>query len=165
MNRCSILCVLSAFIVVAGCNRFTPVTKDLAPTASLTLYEGLPHQSWEAELLEKELEAKKTITVQGFPFYERPLVVTAADVAELRGLSAAPDTFSPYRGPKMCGGFHPDYCLSWQDGETKYELLICFGCHEMKFFAPNHEAIADIQAEALARFEAVLKKYRDQRPK
>src|SRR5215211_6479570 len=164
MNRCLLFCVLSTLLVVAGCDRrsrFTPITKNIAHGSSLTLYEGLPHQAWEAELLKKELEAKETITVHGFPFYERPLPVAALDVEELRRLSAARESFSPYAGPKACGGYHPDYCLSWKDGEVTYELLICFSCHEMKFYGPKHEALADIRKDAFERFEAILKKYRD----
>jgi hypothetical protein len=170
MTRCLLLCVLSAlmFFFAAGCDkrsRFTPVTKGMSQTSSLTLYEGLPHQAWEGELLKQELAAKRTVTIHEFPFYQRPLPVASADVEELRGLSAAVDSFSSYAGPKLCGGFHPDYCLSWKDGATTYELLICFGCHEMKFYGPKHEALADIRKDAFERFEAILKKYRDQRPK
>jgi len=137
----------------------------MSPDAPLTLYEGLPHQSWEPELLKNELAAKKTITIHGFPFYEHPLSVAAADADELRRLSTAADSFSSYGGPKACGSYHPDYCLSWKDGSTVYELLICFGCHEMKFYSPSQDVLADVQKDAFYRFEAILKKYRDQRPK
>ncbi len=74
--------------------------------------------------------------IQGFPFYEQPLSIAATDVEELRRLSAAADSFAPYGGPKDCGGYHPDYCLSWKDGANTYELLICFNCQEMKIYGP-----------------------------
>ena len=168
MTRCLLPLVLSASIFFeAGCGKrshFTPVTKSMSQGASLTLYEGLPHQSWEGELLQKELATKKTVTIHGFPFYERPLSVAAADVEELRRLSAATDSFSPYGGPKACGGYHPDYCLSWKDGATTYELLICFGCHEMELYGPQQDFLADIRPDAFTQFETTLKKYRDQRP-
>jgi hypothetical protein len=170
MNRCLILYVLSASVVFfgAGCDNrsgVNPITTGMSQASSLTLYEGLPHHSWEGELLKKELATKKTVTIHGFPFYERPLHVAAADVDELRRLSISADSFSPYGGPKACGGYHPDYCLSWKDGGTTYELLICFGCHEMKFFSPKQEWLADIGKEAFEQFESVLEKYREQRPK
>jgi hypothetical protein len=170
MTRCLLLFVLSASMILfgAGCGKrshFPLVTKGVSQSSSLTLYEGLPHQGWEADLLKKELATKRTVTIRGFPFYERPLSVAAADVEELRRLCAAADSFSTYAGPKACGGYHPDYCLSWKDGATTYELLICFGCHEMKFFDPKHEELVDIRKDAFERFEAILKKYRDQRPK
>lgn len=169
MTRCLLLFALSASIFFgAGCGKhshFTPATEGLRQGSSLTLYEGLPHQSWEGELLQKELATKKTVTIHGFPFYERPLSIAAADVEELRRLCFAADSFSPYGGPKACGAYHPDYCLSWKDGATTCELLICFGCHEMKFFSLKQEELADIRKDAYNRFAAILQKYRDQRPK
>jgi len=170
MTRSLLLFALAASTLFfgAGCGKrshFTPVTKGMSQASALTLYECLPHQSWEGELLKKELATKKTITIHGFPFYERPLSIAAADVEELRRLSVAADSFSPYGGPKACGGYHPDYCLAWKDGPTTYELLICFGCHEMKLFSPKQEELADIRKDAFERFETILKKYQDQRPK
>ena len=65
-----------------------------------------------------------------------------------------------YMGEKLCGGYHPDYCLRWEDDTDTYDLMICFGCCEMKFYGPENYLIADIKAE----FETLLEKYRDQRP-
>jgi len=76
------------------------ISKSIPSSAALKLYEGLPHQSWESDLLKKELAEKKTVLLHGFPFYERPLSVTAADVETLRRLSTARGSFSAYRGPK-----------------------------------------------------------------
>ncbi len=168
MNRCILTCVFLVLIWGSGCegdSRFTPITKDIGRGSSLTLYEGLPHQSWDAELLKKELATKKTVTIHGYPFYERPLSVSPTDVEKLRGLSAAAASFSPYGGPKACGAYHPDYCLSWKEGEAVYDLLICFSCHEMKFYGPKHESLADIRKDAFDQFQVILKRYQDQRPK
>jgi cytochrome c553 len=144
---------------------FAPISKGINHASSLTLYEGLPHQTWEPEVLAKELATKKTIVRHEFPFYERPLPVAAGDVEALRRLSAAGESFAPYLGPKNCGGYHPDYCLAWKDAETTYELLICFGCHEMKLYGPKQEMLVDIKKEPFTQFEKTLQKYQAQRPK
>jgi len=177
MNRRLFLLHLPAYALLfgTGCDRpsfnakdrseFAPISKGIGRASSLTLYEGLPHQSWEADELKNELATKKTVSLHGFPFYERPLTIAAADVEKLRRLSRAAGSFSSYGGPKPCGGYHPDYCLAWKDGEASYELLICFNCHEMKLYGPKQEILADIRSQAFTQFESTLKKYRDQCPK
>ena len=146
-------------------SQFTPISEGIRRASSLTLYEGLPHQMWEADQFKKELATKKTIRIHDFPFYERPLVLAADEIEPLRRLSAAGSSYTTYGGPKLCGGYHPDYCLTWKDGEATYQLLICFGCHEMKLYGPKSELIVDIGDDAFKAFAAALKKHRDQRPK
>jgi hypothetical protein len=85
MSRNLLPFVFSASTILfgVGCDQrsqFPPVSKGTSQTLSLTLYEGLPHQTWETELLIKELATKKTIDIHGYPFYERPLRVSADDV-------------------------------------------------------------------------------------
>ena len=145
--------------------QFTPISEGIRRASSVTLYEGLPHQTWEADQLKKELATKKTVSFHDFPFYERPLMLAADEVEPLRRLSTAGSSYTTYGGPKACGGYHPDYCLTWKDGDATYQLLICFGCQEMKLYGPNSELIVDIGEEAFRAFEAALKKHRDQRPK
>lgn len=145
--------------------RFKPVSVGIRRATALTLYEGLPHPVWEAESLKKELTSgKKIMRAQGFPFYARPLPLRAAAVERLRVLCADEASYTTYQGPKMCGGYHPDHCLVWQDGEVTYQLLVCFGCHEMKIFGPAGEIMADIRPKAFEAFESALKEHRVQRP-
>ena len=143
---------------------FKPFGDGIRRAASLVLYEGLPHQTFESEQLEKELATKRTRRIEEFPFYDRPLQVADADVEKLRRLSSAVESYSAYAGANKCGGFHPDYAFAWRDGDETYYLLICFGCHEMQFIGPRQELLVDIRSKAFKQFEAVLKKYRDQRP-
>jgi hypothetical protein len=49
---------------------------DLREANQLTLFEGLPHQSEEKELLAQELAAKSTVRHLDFPFYEEPVAVS-----------------------------------------------------------------------------------------
>lgn len=179
MNRCFLFSLLVACALPHGASRadempeltakdlsqFTPISVGVRHAASFTLYEGLPHQVVEADLLKRELATKKTIRLHGYPFYERPLPVAVDEIEALRGLCSAADSFWSYGGAKFCGGFHPDYCLAWKDGKATYELLICLGCHEMKLYGPKQELMADIRTEAYQQFKTLLKKHRGQRPK
>jgi hypothetical protein len=143
---------------------FTAISRGVTRATSLTLYEGLPHQTWETDQYQHELAAKKTVQLHHYPFYERTLSVGEPDREELRHLSASAETYFTFSGEKSCGGFHPDYCVTWFDGAVVYELLICFGCDEMKLYSPMQYLRFDIRGSACGRLKAVLSKYRDQRP-
>jgi hypothetical protein len=144
--------------------KFNAITRIISTNATLTLFEGLPHQGFEASKLERELATKETIDVHGFHFYERPLKVRNGHIAPLRALSSTPGNYTTYVSPKACGGYHPDYCLRWDGNGIVCELLICFGCGEMKLFSWEHELHVDISLRAEDELSAVLEQYRDQRP-
>src|SRR5262245_61259592 len=87
----------------------------------VALYEGLPHQMFEEQLLAEELHTKQTIRLQGYPFYQEPLPLKEADAKQLTELFCNPRSFRPIRATgiyvKACGGFHPDYCIEWRNGD------------------------------------------------
>ena len=139
---------------------FKPISEGVRRAKWLTLFEGLPHPMWESDQLDEELGSKETIVIHDFPFYERPLSIAADDVEPLRSLCAAADSYASYTGEKLCGGYHPDYCLRWEDETDTYDLMICFGCGEMKLYGPENYLIVDLKAD----FQTLLEKYRDQRP-
>lgn len=105
--------------------------KGLRAADELMVYEGLPHQTKEKELMESELAKSKTIRIHGYPFYLPP--VAAKKQAELKKILGDPRTYKKYTGPKTCGGFHPDYAVFWNEGEVPKHILICFGCGEALF--------------------------------
>ncbi len=139
--------------------------KNVAKANKVVLYEGLPHQFFEKNLLTEELKSKKTVRVQGFPFYTETLRLKDRDLKELTELFTDIKSFKPFSGYKKCGGFHPDYCLEWSVGKEVYHCLICFGCYEVKIFAPKAELYCDIEKEAYKKFKQILQPYRKQRPK
>ena len=144
--------------------RFNPMASGIRRASSFSLYEGLPHQMSEAKNLADELATKETLRIYEFPFYRRPLAISQGDMAALLPLVISKDTYWSFRGPKLCGGFHPDYGLVWSDGTVTYNLLICFGCHEMFFYDTKHALLADIREDMFPQLEAILAKYHDQRP-
>lgn len=143
--------------------------KDLAAAVAkadkVVLYEGLPHQLFEKELLEKELKEKKTVKFNGFPFYEETLTLKEEDKKKLTTLFGEEKSVKKFSGQKRCGGFHPDYCVEWHVGKDVYRAHMCFGCHEMMVFGPKTDLYCDIADPALKELDALLKAYRKNRPK
>jgi hypothetical protein len=141
-----------------------PLVEGIEKARKLVIYEGLPHQHWESGLLARERKEKKTVTLHGFPFYAQPIAPRKADGKELSALGADASSFRRYSGMKWCGGFHPDWCIEWQDGATVYRALICFGCHEARLYGPKNGLYCDLDNEVLGKFGRLLKPYRKHRP-
>jgi hypothetical protein len=158
----------------AGCSGEPTVSTQFEPNkvvfatareaTRLTLYEGLPHQMFEATQLANELKTKATVTLHGFPFYQETLHLKEEDAARLKAALGDEGSFEPYGGPKKCGGFHPDYCAEWEADGLLYRCLICFGCTEVKVYGPGRALHCDIRPEVEKNLEKLLKPYRKSRP-
>ncbi len=150
---------------VVSCSPSKPLSSASPDPDEITLYEGLPHQGYEAKRFAEESK-KPTIEKGGFPFYREPLTLKEADAKALGAVLARPDTFQPFGGEKKCGGFHPDYAIvvSASGEETTY--LICFGCGEAKVYGPDRsETRYDFGHDSKdPRLSAILKPYQKNRP-
>ncbi|MFT3878950.1 MAG: hypothetical protein QM703_04730 [Gemmatales bacterium] len=98
----------------------------------VVIYVGLPHQLFEKHDLEEELRTKQVIEFYGYPFYQEPIVLTSSVINRLSEVFGDQKTYLPWSGPKLCGGFHPDYVVEWRVGWNCYRALICFGCDEVQ---------------------------------
>ncbi len=136
--------------------------KTVGECNTLVVYEGLPHQTSESELLKKELATKETVEFVGFPFYRAPLTISGDDAVALKELYTS-GRFTAYQGPKACGGFHPDYCAVWTDGYETVTVLVCFGCGEIKSVRGSDEFLCEMD-DVRPDLEALLTKYRVNRP-
>src|SRR6266404_3715392 len=142
------------------------MVQSIRKADKVILHEGLPHQQLEAGQLAVELKNKKTTKLHGLPFYEEVLSLKERDAKKLATLVCDEKSFKPtYRNEllgiiKLCGQFHPDYCIEWRTGKQVYQVLICFGCQEVKCFGPQVELYLDIKSETYAEFEKILKAYR-----
>lgn len=143
---------------------YKPLAAIVAKADKVVVYEGLPHQAWEGDLLEEELKAKETVKLHEFPFYAAPVKLKAGDTQALTKLFTAEDSLVKFGGEKLCGGFHPDYCIEWHIGKDIVRCLVCFGCHEVKVYGPKSSLRCDIKDAAYKKFETILKAYRQQRP-
>jgi hypothetical protein len=142
-----------------------PLTEALAKAQGLVLYEGLPHQRWESDLLENELKEKKSIVLRHFPFYEATIHPKEEDTKKLSAICVNRQSFERYGGLSMCCVYHPDWCLEWRDGNTVCQVLICFGCGEAILYGPKnvlHTRLNPAQGKELGE---ILQTYRKNRPK
>lgn len=130
-------------------------TNAVNSSSDATLYEGLPHQGFEAALLKSERESKATSVLHGFDFYDETLPLEPEDVARLKEILGDGSSFESHAKGKKCGAFHPDYALEWKTGGG-YFALICFGCGEAKLFGPGFERYYDLSDEAKAGLRELL---------
>jgi hypothetical protein len=148
----------------AGCSDRDAAQVVLGPGGRVVVYEGLPHQTYERELLEEEKRTKATVTLHDFPFYREPLDLTEEGAKALRGLLGDARTFEPFAGEKTCGGFHPDYAVEWSHEGQTTQYQLCFGCGEVKVYGPGGEFRFDLRADARERLTRLLRPYRKNRP-
>jgi hypothetical protein len=130
----------------------------------LTLFEGLPHQFFDRELLASELKTKQTVDLHHYPFYREPLALKPDDAEALKALIGDSTCFTRFSGEKRCGGFHPDYAVEWTVEGQVYHCLVCFGCGEVKIYGPLGESRFDMQRETESRLHGVLGAYKKNRP-
>lgn len=170
--------------LVAGCSRAPevqvayeppkPVSKDFAqlrpildsvPKAGeVALYEGLPSEFWEPQLRETEAARKKTVGLHGYLFYDERLAPEESVRKQLTALLTDARSFQRHRDVKSCGGYHPDYCVEWKNGDAITRALVCLECAEVQLFARRGELYCDLSPEASQRLSRCLGAYRKNRP-
>ena len=140
-------------------------TDAIRYTTSIQVFEGLPHQSWENQLLESEIASKETFKNHGHHFYSIAISPAGDDGDALRSHALNPSGFEEWSGMKTCGGYHPDWMIRWTspDGAT-HELHLCFGCHEAKFYGPGYQLYCNVPKKSYDGFKAILERYASQRP-
>jgi hypothetical protein len=165
-NRLRGALILGVALLASSCQSNNPQAfSDAVRRADgVVLYEGLPHQMYEAHLLEEERRSKPVHDLDGYPFYQEPLKLTAEDANRLSEVLGESATYKPFSGEKKCGGFHPDYAVEWQVGANRYRALICLGCHEAKLFGPGLESRNDLDRAAYEKLQKLLNSYRKNRP-
>ena len=145
-------------------SHITPLVAGIRKSTSLVVYEGLPHQLWEHESLQNELKAKKTLKRHGFPFYEAPVKLNKEDAEKLAAICGDVKNFEPWSGEKLCGEYHPDWCVELQSGTDVYRVFICFGCSEARLYGPMKDVYCDLTKANRKKFAEILKPLHTQRP-
>jgi hypothetical protein len=160
-----LLAIALALVPIVACSWGQKPSIPMPNPADISLYEGLPHQLYEAKTLALE-KLKPTIEKGAFPFYRESLGMTEADASALAKILADGEIFRPFTDEKKCGGFHPDYAIVVSSKDSEITYLICFGCFEAKVIGPNRsETRYDLDHNASnPRLSDILKKYRKHRP-
>lgn len=163
--RLSITCAAILMTPAVGCSDVAqPYLEAVRRADKVILYEGLPHPSYEKEVLAEEKKNKSVRELHGQPFYEAPLDLSAEVAKQLRELLGHAATYEPFEGEKKCGGFHPDYAVEFTLGADRYLAQICFGCKEVKLFGPNVKTRHDLSKGPCEKLKKLLENYRKNRP-
>lgn len=143
-------------------NATSKIRKSLSKADKIFVYEGLPHQMFEADLLKVEMKRKDTHKISGYPFYI-PKVIAPEKIAKtLREVAVNDENYAVFSGEKRCGGFHPDYAISWLDNGKKYSILFCYGCHEALFVDGQKTYRYDFKK--VVKFRILLASFKSKRP-
>lgn len=141
-----------------------PILEGIAKSATVTIYEGLPHQRWEPDALAKELNEQQTVTIHEYPFYATNVTAPNGDARKLQELCRKRGTFQRSQGAKACGGFHPDWSLEFKNGTYAYQVHLCFGCREGRLYGLRNEVISDLSPGSFRQFTDILNPLQKNRP-
>lgn len=132
----------------------------------LTVYEGLPHQNLERKAFASELSRKDVVDGQGYFFYSTPLKISGEDADKLREafLKHTPSGMSISTAVTACGGFHPDYLVTWSNKTERYSTLICLGCEEIIISARHFSLYRSFRSAFYNELTSILTKYVVNRP-
>lgn len=176
LQSCAVTLAASfAILLMVSCGTSAPIgekvglkhtdgiRKGLVNAERIMVYEGLPHQAKEKELLQQELAKGNIERILAYPFYLP--AQKALHPSELKELLGDASNYREYTGPKTCGGFHPDYALSWQNGGTRHDLLVCYGCSEVLMGDGVRTWAYDLKHDALAKLQSLLEPHARLRPR
>ena len=166
--------LLTSYLLVASLSAKEPVPASkedsseirlaIAQAAKLTVYEGLPHQMFERDLLVAESKRKDTEMIGSFRFYNPSIAVN--NPKTLQRILASSDTIQIFQGEKLCGGFHPDYAVQWADeAGISFNAQICFGCQEIIYSVGKNQYRYEISEDAIGQLRNELVTYANKRPK
>lgn len=152
----------------------TVLDAALGKADKVEIYEGLPNPFGEDKLVESEKRVKDCREIAGQWFYARPQEGRVELLPELLRLTEA-RLFQPWRGMKLCGGFHADYAVAITTGRKTLHVLFCFGCHEAKIVRESEPFTADLKTvdfrittdldnKLFAELRTLLAPYRKERP-
>jgi hypothetical protein len=140
-----------------------PIQASLTKGETLMVYEGLPHQTFEKELLEKELKRQDVKKISSFGFYTPATKVESPE--KLKKLLSSASSLIKFRGEKRCGGFHPDFAVSWTTDDVTRHALICFNCEEVMFLEAEKTLRYDLSPDVKKKLSELLDGYAAKRPK
>lgn len=143
--------------------RFVPAAlKFIEESETTTVFEGLPHQNQESELLKSARDKIEETMIGEFPFYPHPQGLRKEDEPALREILRLPGCFRPYIYLRPCGGFHPDYAIRFTKGDEHCDLLLCFGCDDARILHEGKVIHCHIFKK---RWQDLLAGYAKHRPK
>ena len=161
---------LAAQIRFAGNAHVPSVDADFSnlhkvvPSKSASIVEalsGLPHNFSDSEDFVQELWHSDNRSIHGYRFYSDPIALTDELKQVIHDLFTTQGTFTPYGGPKLCGGYHADFAVRFDDAGQQYWFLVCLGCHEVLCYAKGEELVIELESTAYKALVAAWKNNKD----
>lgn len=138
---------------------------DLCRTAPrVDIFEGLPHPMAERELFAREQRRSDVFRNHDFRFYTPALSLPRNGRVRLLTGVTRESSFMPWRGPKLCGGFHPDLLLRFHHFSAVVDVHLCFGCGEAIFYGPATRAHVDFSEKTAETWRKIQRHNRAKRP-
>ncbi len=165
MNLQSIILFVVGMVTL-GCSSGPSENIPEAQTV-VAVYEGLPHPFYENELYESEKNSKTTTNLHESYFYHESHSLSPREGEALQKVLGDTENFEPFvdsENTKTCGGFHADYAATWKRNGMVVEVLVCFGCDEVKRFGPEGEVREVMKEGTSDKLKTLLKVYDKIRP-
>lgn len=134
-----------------------PLLDAMKQGTGITIHEGIPRFPLK-DSGEGVLKRRGEWLIGGFQFLKTGTV--ARDTKALRDLLLKEGALATWGGGKACGGFHPDFAVTWRVDKQEVSLLVCFGCHEVIFFRPEGTLIYDLPKESYDALKNELERFR-----
>lgn len=135
---------------VPGLNDDFKLLPELLPRGGAVLTElaaGLPHPYAEPKDFVLDLWLKRNRSIKGYRFYRQTAGPTEPVRAVMVDLLSQQGSFSPYIGPKLCGGYHADFAAKLEFGGKHVWMLVCLGCKEVLIYSDGKELICEVRRE------------------
>lgn len=117
---------------------FTLLEKVIPPTSPpKTIHTGFSHPYFEKKKLWAEILFLPRKISHGHVFHLMPADDSLGE--SIAGVLRKPGALTERLGNTMCGGFHADYLLSWEEKDLNWQAVVCMGCHEVIFY---HEGVS-----------------------
>ena len=116
------------------------------PIASLHL--GLAHNFNDKDQFIQEVLHERTISYRGYWMHEEEWRPPADFIPIASHILTNATSFGPYRGPKLCGGYHMDFSAAFLTPTGECRMLVCLGCGEVLLFRDGNELICELSTDA-----------------
>lgn len=106
---------------------------SLKASTAIQILKGLAHPKREADVFQRESKRQGIVHIAGHLFYPEKITPSEEDARHLARHLAHDQHINQFMDEKKCGGFHPDYVVSWKQEQRNLHALICFGCGEILY--------------------------------
>ncbi|MCW1886516.1 hypothetical protein OKA04_17390 [Luteolibacter flavescens] len=124
------------------------------------VYQGLAHPYGNKDAFVRQLWESPNRSILGYRFHEQQEMLAPDLKEKMARVLSRQDSFTPYGGPKMCGGYHADFAVKLGgDGQVRW-MLVCLGCGEVLIKSDDGEVICDLSPLAEVLLSEIWSEHR-----